>query len=242
MRFADKLKKFLKLYFFNHEWQCALCGEEKFNQGYLCDNCEKKLRYNDGPICEHCGRSVLVAGKVCSTCSEYMLSVDKARSVFSYEGEIRKLVKRFKYNDRVYLGEFFIEKLSLLYLKSYFNADYITFVPMTEKSKRNRGYNQSEILANGVSAKTGVKLIECVEKIKETKRQAKLNRKERLKNLDGVFRVINRKQIKEKTIVLVDDVTTTGATAEAISSRLKKAGAKQVYLITVASTPPFDKY
>ena len=79
-------------------------------------------------------------------------------------------------------------------------------------------------------------------KVKETKRQATLSRDDRLKNLKGAFRVKNKKEIKDKTVLIVDDVTTTGATGEAVAEKLKKAGAKAVYLLTVASLPPKDKY
>ena len=116
------------------------------------------------------------------------------------------------------------------------------YVPMTEKALKKRGYNQSKLLAEALSLKTEVPVLDCVVKVKETKRQATLKRGERLKNLKEAFRVCDKKAVKDKTIVLVDDVTTTGATAEVIAERLKSAGAKLVYLITVASTPPIDKY
>ena len=113
---------------------------------------------------------------------------------------------------------------------------------MTQKSQKKRGYNQSFILAKGVSEKVGAPLFCGIEKVKETKRQATLRRDDRLKNLKDAFRITNKRQIKDKTVLIVDDVTTTGATGEAIAERLKKAGAKIVYLLTVASLPPKDNY
>ena len=171
-----------------------------------------------------------------------MLSLDKCRSVFVYDKPINALIKGAKYDNKIYLLEVFAKYLSNLYFKSYFNADYICFVPMTEKALKRRGYNQSEILARLVSEKVNVELIDCLEKSKETTRQAKLTRRERLKNLESVFRVTKRKEIKEKTLLLIDDVTTTGATAENIAKKLKNAGAKRVYLLSVASVPPREGY
>ena len=107
---------------------------------------------------------------------------------------------------------------------------------------RRRGYNQSYILAKGLSERLNVELFESVEKIKQTKRQATLTKKERQKNLVGAFKITDKKSVKDKTIVIVDDVTTTGATSEVLAERLKSAGARNVYLITVASLPPKDKY
>ena len=113
---------------------------------------------------------------------------------------------------------------------------------MTEKAKRRRGYNQSELLAKSLSEKIGVPTLECLAKVKETKGQVTLRRSERFKNLIEAFRVTDKKAVKGKTVVIVDDVTTTGATAQALAELLKKSGALKVYLLTVASRPPIDKY
>ena len=113
---------------------------------------------------------------------------------------------------------------------------------MTETAKRKRGYNQSQVLCEKVSNITKVPVFYGIEKIKQTERQAKLNREQRLKNLKDAFHVKVRKDIKDKVIVIVDDVSTTGSTGEALASKLKSAGEKSVNLITVASVPPIEKY
>ncbi len=242
MELLPKLKAFFKKYLLSSRWRCLSCGKEIFNDARFCDECYKELPFNNNAICDHCGREVLAFTNYCSTCKERLLSIDKGRSVFTYKKPISDLIKKLKYGNQRYISEYFIEVLTFTYLKNCFNADFITYVPMTEKAKRKRGYNQSEILAKGVSEKTNVKLFEGVLKIKETKRQATLNRKERLKNLEGAYKIIDKKLLKEKTVVIIDDVTTTGATAEVFANSLKKAGAKTVYLVTVASLPSKDKY
>ena len=113
---------------------------------------------------------------------------------------------------------------------------------MTEKAEAKRGYNQSKLLAQKLCEKINVQVIDCLVKSKETKRQATLTASERRKNLTDSFRVVNKKLVKGKSILIVDDVTTTGATAQILAQKLKGAGATNVYLITVASVPPFDKY
>ena len=113
---------------------------------------------------------------------------------------------------------------------------------MTEKAERRRGYNQSKLLAQKLSERVGVQVVECLVKTKETQRQAKLTANERRKNLVDAFKVINKKVVKDKSVLIVDDVTTTGSTAQILAKKLKSAGVKKVYLITVASVPPFDKY
>lgn len=242
MGIKKKFLDFFKKYFCNSGWRCLVCGKEIFDDKKLCEKCLNEMPFNDDKICGHCGRKVVAGEKYCSTCKGKLVCIDKGRSVFNYEKPLNTLIKRFKYNNQRFISEYFVERLSLEYLKNYFNADYITFVPMTQKSQKKRGYNQSFILAKGVSEKVGVPLFCGIEKVKETKRQATLRRDDRLKNLKDAFRITNKRQIKDKTVLIVDDVTTTGATGEAIAERLKKAGAKIVYLLTVASLPPKDNY
>ena len=235
-------KNFINKYFYNPNWKCLVCGKEVFEGQDFCDDCKKELPYNDGAICDHCGRKVVAFENYCSTCKNVLVDLDKCRSAFSYAHPISKLIKDAKYNNAVYVIDYFAKELSSIYFQNYFNADYLVYIPMTEDAKKKRGYNQSEILAKKLSKRIDVPVLECLKKVKTTERQATLGRAERLKNLEGAFRVINKKSLANKSILLVDDVTTTGATAQVVAKRLKKAGAKIVNLITVASTPPVDKY
>ena len=242
MGLKAKLIGFFKKYIFSAKWRCLSCGKEIFSDSGFCEECFKKLPFNVGYICDHCGRKVIAAEKYCSTCKGKLVAVDKARSVFSYEEPISDMIKRLKFGNQRFLVDYFSVQLSNIYFQNYFNADYLTFVPMTKKAQRKRGYNQGYLLAKAVSERVNVPVFCGIEKVKETKRQATLNRRQRMENLKGAFKVTDRKGIKDKVVVIVDDVTTTGQTAEAVAERLKRAGAKTVYLITVASLPPDDKY
>lgn len=242
MRLKSVLSRFFDKFLFNPKWRCLICGKEIFESENFCDKCKSELPYNDGAICGHCGRKVLSFEPYCTTCKGKLVALDLCRSVFSYQEPISTLIKRLKYGNKRYLADYFSEELSKLYLKSYFNADYIVYVPMTDKAKRKRGFNQSELLARNLSEKVNVPILDCLKKTTETKRQATLTATERRKNLENAFRVTDKKVVKGKTLLIVDDVTTTGSTAEVIAERLKKAGANQVYLLTVASTPPKEKY
>ena len=239
--FFVKLANALKKYFYNPKWRCLACGKEIFS-GDFCDECLKTLPYNDGVICNHCGRAVIAPENYCSTCKGILTSLDKCRSAFVYKPPISSLIKKMKYENGKYLFNVFAEYLSQVYFKNYFNADYFTYVPMTEKSRRKRGYNQSQKLAEITAELTGVPLLDCIIKVKDTARQAKLGRVDRIKNLADAFRVSDKKSVNEKSIVIIDDVSTTGATAQVVAEKLKKAGAKSVYLLTIASVPPIDNY
>ncbi len=225
----------LKEHLFNPKWKCNACEEEIFNGQYFCSDCQKSLPIITSDYCEKCGRQLKAGSTNCTDCKERMIYVDKARSLYSYEGAISKLIKGLKFYNKKYVVDIFINDLSNLYFKSYFNADNILFVPMTIKAESVRGFNQSKLIAEKLAQATNVPLLDGVSKVKETKRQSTLNGKERLENVKGAFKLKKGVVVKDKTIVLVDDVFTTGATSEAIAKVLKDKGASKVYLLTVSS-------
>lgn len=229
-----KVSEFLSKILFSEKWTCNLCGREVFD-GVFCQDCLDKLPFNDGEICFHCGRHVKVSENYCLTCKGKLTSIDKGRSVFRYKDEVAFLIKKFKYENGQYLAKVFAPYLEKLYLKNYFNADFIVFVPMTDKALKERGYNQTELLANELGKLISVPVNNVLVKVRETERQATLDREGRIKNLSGAFKVIDKKAIENKTVLIIDDVTTTGSTAEVIASLLKNKGADKVYLLTVAS-------
>ena len=232
----QKIKEFYRAYICNHKWRCAVCGKDIFDDDYVCPDCKNDLPYiSKGGFCQHCGRQTNVMQNFCLTCKGILTETDKMRSVFVYDDVIVKLVSDFKFKRAEYLQDFFVHELYNLYQKQNFNPDVITFVPMTAKALKKRGYNQTELLAKGLSAKTGVECVLLANKIKDTPHQVGLKRKERFDNLQGSFKLIDNSLVKDKTILLVDDVTTTGATAEVLSKKLKSGGAKRVYLLTLAS-------
>lgn len=238
----SKFVKALREYFFHPSWRCNDCGIEIFEDEYFCEDCKSKLPYNNKKICKHCGRKVEVSCEYCSTCKGRLTQVDLARSAFVYERPINSLIKQAKYENKIYLIELFAKYMAPIYFKSYINADCLCFVPMTDKSLNDRGYNQSQILAQKLSEIIQVPVIDCLIKTKDTTRQAKLDRAGRMKNLQGVFLVNNKSAVNGKTVLIIDDVATTGATSENIAKALKDAGAERVCLLTVASVPSKEGY
>jgi competence protein ComFC len=242
MSFWNKVKAFIKKFFFNSKWTCNVCGREIFDGKYFCEDCENTFPFNDGPICNHCGRKVVANTNYCLTCRDRLLSIDCARSVFVYDEPISQLIKGAKYDGKKYLLEIFVDYLSTVYAKNFLKADCLTYIPMTENALNKRGYNQSEVMCRLLGQKLGVPTIDCLVKTTDTDRQATLNRKGRIDNLKGVFKVNDKKLVKDKSIVIIDDVTTTGATAEVVAKQLKRSGAREVYLLTVASVTSKDGY
>lgn len=242
MSFFASVKAFIRKYFFNPRWRCISCGREIFGDKPFCEKCESELPFNDKAICAHCGRAVIAPEEYCSTCKGIITDIDEGRSVFKYEPPVSALIKKAKYKNAKYLLPIFAEYLFFAYAARYSDSDLICFIPMTEKAKKKRGYNQSEIMAKELSVKSGVPVFYGIVKKHETPRQATLGREERLKNLTEAFSVTDKKAVNGKKIVIVDDVTTTGSTAQAMASKLKKYGAERVNLLTVASVAPPDGY
>ncbi len=226
---------FIDKYIFNTKWTCNVCGKEIFNGEYFCEDCKKNLPLNNGNICDHCGRHVASPEQYCLTCKGKLLNFYKGRSVYVYDKPISVLLKRLKYNGKKYLARMFAVDLAELYNTIDYQADIVTFVPMNKKKVLGRRFNHAKVLAEELSRLIDVPLNSSVVKVKGTKRQAQLNKNERLKNLEDAFRVTDKKAFKEKKVLLIDDVTTTGTTVNELSSRLMLAGATSVFVLTVAS-------
>ena len=220
--------------FFNLKLTCNVCGREN-GQGYFCKECADKLEYND-TICSHCGRSVINKEERCNSCQNRDTFYVKARSVFRYTSPITELIHGFKYSGKRYLSKIFADISVYLLLKNFADTDFIINVPMHPKDKRKRGYNQTELLAMEISKISGYTFINRLfEKVKRTKRQATLSREERGKNLTQAFKLTDKTIVKGKTVLIIDDCMTTGATVETLAEKLVKAKAKKVYVLTVAS-------
>ena len=227
----------LKALLFARELTCANCGAELFAEEYFCPHCLKTLPFNAGHICSKCGRAVGEEYPVCLECKADMPLYDAARSAFRYEGDVVRLVKKFKTGGQ-WLAAPFASRMAGFFGREFAEADFLVHVPMTAAAQKKRGYNQSFLLAEELSARTCIPHErELLVKTRETPPQKELSRRERAENLAGSFRVHERAKCRGKTAVLVDDVLTTGATVSACARALKGAGAKRVWAVTAASVP-----
>lgn len=211
---------------------CDICGTEIFSGDNLCPKCRDTVTVNNGFTCPVCGRKTPSSG-LCLECKEKPPLYDKAVSPFVYSEGVQKLMYKFK-NGEGYLREYFSRAM---YAKcgSFTDADGICFVPMTGYAERCRGYNQSELLAAELAKMLKLPLLkDAVIKVKKSWPQKSLTRQEREENLKGCFEA-DREIVEGRTLILVDDVLTTGTTADAVTRELKKCGAKKVYFVTAAS-------
>lgn len=217
---------------FPDDIKCIVCGREiRPNRYGLCEKC--KLEINDN-FCLRCGRHKIGIGDYCGECSEQSLHFDEARSAVNYDGNAKDLVHRLKYGNAQYLANTLSQYLLDVLLLSDWQADCITYVPIHKSRRKQRGYNQAELLANALAERTNLPCVNLLEKSVKTPNQAKLNREARLENLKDSF---SARQTPPDHVILVDDVMTTGSTADECSRVLKRAGAKVVYVLTFASVP-----
>lgn len=230
----------LKGYDDTYNFTCDICGREVFENERICAQCRKTLPWNNGAMCPFCGRKTGEPG-ACIDCKERPLEVSKARSVFSHEGEPMRLVLRFKRGAK-YLYRTIAGEMLPLAEREFGDADALVYVPMTEKSERKRGYNQARLLARELAERLGKPCLDVVVKQKDTEQQKTLTRSERQTNLKGCFHVTDRAAVKGKRILIIDDILTTGATSDEISEILKRAGARDTYLLTITSVQKKDPF
>ncbi len=207
----------------------------------LCAPCWNKIEFVGSNICAVCGDIFeFEMGKdaLCANCISNKVHFDTARAVFKYGDGVEKLITGLKYMDRTFyskiLTRFMVNKLSDLG-----SVDIITSVPMHNLRLLRRKYNQSALLANYIANRVGSRANNMLLlKNRNIPAQASLSRKDRIKNVQGAIKINTRfnNGIKDKNILLVDDVMTTGATANECAKILKSAGAAKVYVLTAART------
>ena len=220
------------------ENKCLLCGKDIFdNATGFCDDCIDKVVFNNGHTCLRCGTKIAPTQSFCANCNFDTVYFDKAYSPFCYEGDFVKLIYQIKFGGHAGILDVLATYIAFTVNKQGVTFDEICFVPMTEQSQKERGYNQAQILAQRYGELIGKAPVNALVKKKQTQRQEQLGRAERKKNVDNAFAVVDKNLVKNKAILLIDDVKTTGATLNNCAKALKRAGATSVVCVTLASTP-----
>jgi ComF family protein len=217
---------------FPNNLTCDICGTEVFDGNTLCEECKQSIEFNNGHTCPICGRKTTESG-ICLECKALAPKYKRATSALVYREGTVKLIYKYK-SGCGYLKDYFAELIAPK-CDVFADADGISFVPMTKRAEYDRGYNQSELIAKELSKKLGLPLLKgAIKKTKESAEQKTLTRREREKNLAKCFKA-DKKVVAGKKIIVVDDVMTTGATADEVTGALLKAGAAAVYFTTIAS-------
>jgi len=226
---------------------CPLCGVFE-GRDRICSACLRKLAaYQNEPVCSRCGRffregaaiKTITAGTgiLCRDCLAGRRFFYLARAAGAYEGDLQKAVRRLKFSGYKKLAGHLSEIMFQTILKNhyYIHADLIAAVPLSAGRLRQRGFNQAELLACGLAEKMALPVLPVLRKVRETPPQTSLNRAGREKNLLGAFELAGPSGVRGKTVLLVDDVITTGTTLNIISGVLVNGGASSVFCIAAAA-------
>jgi ComF family protein len=206
----------------------------------FCPACKEKIKFITGDLCPVCGTTFFdspAASHLCGNCMENKTYFSCARAVVSYETIILHAIHQFKYGSNISIGARLASFMANFSFPDVDFTDYslIIPVPLHIKRLRQRGFNQSLILAHALAKKWQIPVnFSLLKKHKFTLTQTGLNKAERNKNIKGAFEVSDKKKIAGKNVILVDDVYTTGATINECAKTLTKAGAQKVTALTLA--------
>ncbi|MEG1612550.1 MAG: ComF family protein [Clostridia bacterium] len=217
---------------------CVNCGAELVSSTRfsLCAKCMSELPRVGNHKCLTCGVEINNEAQYCINCMNNDHFFEMNRSPLKYEGIGVSLIKKFKFGNKQYIADELAKMMCDEYFEANFSCDVVVAVPMSEMELRERGYNQSSLLAKAISARLNLPYTETLLKVRDTSDQKHLKGRDRRDNLKGVFYVADNSMIKGKTVLLIDDVFTTGATINECSRTLKKHSARSVYSLTACIT------
>lgn len=219
---------------------CPVCGKVQAWGEEICSSCEKKLPYTRAPFCLICGKPIPDdTAACCFDCRIFPKSFQGGCSLFLYNSTLHDAMIDYKYHNRRVLHSFFTDRILARCKKQVlsWNPDYIVPIPLHKNKRKKRGYNQAELLSRSLARRLNLShLPDLLIRTIDTLPQKQFSPQARLSNLQKVFQINPRyyKQLKTCTsILLVDDIYTTGATMEACSRILHEAGVSRVYILTI---------
>ena len=221
--------------------ECASCGRvlDRPSSGPVCDGCWAAASRFAGPFCDACGdalpswRVLSAAHGVCARCRRAPAAFDRGRAAGEYEGALREIIHAFKYDGRRSLARPLAAMMRTAGAELLRDADFVVPVPLHPWRRWRRGFNQAEALAACLDRP----VVNALRRARATQPQSGLTARQRRRNVRNAFRLsrrLPRRTLQHATVVLVDDVRTTGATLAACARVLKEGGARTVRVLTVA--------
>lgn len=218
---------------------------ELVEQRAFCPKCLREIPFIRGPMCLRCGSPLphdLQPESYCGQCIITPPPYESAQSLGRYEGSLHHAINRLKYNNQRTLADPLGHLLSIAAGDRIrpMRIDLILSIPLHTKRLKERGYNQSILIAKALESYTGIPCeFGCLERVRWTVPQVELKRSLREKNVRGAFRVSRPEMIKGKKVLLVDDVLTTGATVNEATKALMNSGTKEVHVLTLGRVVRF---
>jgi ComF family protein len=214
---------------------CRLCRRKSDEP--VCLKCRNSFNFIEPPLCAICGFPI-GKGKsgLCTQCSNEKPPFRLCRSVYYYDEKLRKSIRLLKYGGKYEIAsvlfnlgcDYFMENEFL------FPVDCIVPVPSNKKRIKERNINHSLVFGRMLAERTGIPLKHCLERVRDTDPQYMLDFRSRRDNVRGAFITADENEIKDRNILLADDIITTGATAEECCKALLDGGAASVYVFTLA--------
>ncbi|WP_425448019.1 ComF family protein [Dethiothermospora halolimnae] len=219
---------------------CFICDEvhDEVDEGHICHSCMKELVFVGDNKCFICSKPLELGylPDKCPDCMNNKHYFKKAISPLLYTGTIKDAIYKYKYGKKSYMYKAFGYILKGAIEKDISNIDIIVPVPLHKSKLSDRGFNQSLLLSKYISNEFKTPLDnKNLIRIKKTTIQNKLHKKERRKNIKNAFKVIDNRVFINKIVLLIDDIFTTGATADECSKVLLNAGAKEVVVLTLTT-------
>ncbi len=222
---------------------CPICGEVcgqniTEDDARICPACEKRVRRVTQPFCMRCGKPLGPGGarsEYCEDCRKHTHAFVQGRAVFVYGGAVARAMHGMKYkNRRDYAAVFAREAYETLggWIR-HIQPQALVPVPLHPRRRRTRGYNQAQLLAAELSGLTGIP-VECglIRRNENTRPQKELNVDERKNNLKNAFQM-SKNSVHLMKVLVIDDIYTTGSTADAVAKTLQEAGIEKVYVLSI---------
>ena len=231
---SEVKEKFLDIFF---PPRCAICDEVLITgSGHICSKCRSSLKLIKAPTCYKCGKEVANESvEYCDDCLKRPRSYVKGFPVYKYVPPLTDSIMALKYAGKKEYAEFFADAIYDRYKMPFGKMDIDALVPVPiNKSKFiTRGYNQAELIAEFLGKKMNIPVkSDIIDRVSDTKAQKGLTPEQREHNLHTAFAAVRKTDIR--TVLLVDDIYTTGATIEACTRALMDAGVDKVYYTSVA--------
>jgi competence protein ComFC len=219
---------------------CAICSGVVAPGEHLCGPCTDEAPRLRPPFCAKCSQpfaGAITETFACANCRNRVLNFETAVSAYRSRGVVRQVMHDFKYGRQVHLRDVLAGWLADALEDPRLAGrrfDFIVPVPLHPARKRERGFNQAELLARALSRTTGIPLHSALQRTRYTTTQTQFDRAERMQNLRDAFRLRRGSNVQDLRVLLVDDVLTTGSTLSECASVLKKSGALSVHAATAA--------
>mgnify|MGYP001048084411 CR=1 FL=1 len=217
--------------------RCPVCDKAVKPFGSLiCEACSTKIKYVKSPYCQKCGKEFKDKRSFfCHDCNSKAHNYDRGMALFAYPG-VADSIYRFKYRGRQEYAAYYGERMAYMLGSriASLHPDALIPVPIHPSRKRARGYNQAEVLAKEIGRNLNIPVdTTLIKRVRKTEPKKDLSVQERQNNLKKAFKICHN-DVKLSTIIIIDDIYTTGSTIDAMAYELRQAGIKHIYFAALA--------